>query len=73
MHRLIAGYVGLFEITGTAPDTHRSANANQHQSRHQKIIDAARESAIARSDKSLHRRFSMSCQMRTLPFDVEVG
>ena len=31
-----------------------------------RIIDAARESAIARSDKSLDRRVSMNCQMRTL-------
>ena len=33
--------------------------------KHPKIINAARESAIARCDKSLHRRFSMNSQMWT--------
>ena len=36
--------------------------------KHPKIIDVARESATARSDKSLHRRCSMSRQMWTLHF-----
>ena len=36
--------------------------------KHPKIIDAARESVIARLDKSTHCRFSMNYQMRTFHF-----
>ena len=66
-------FPGMGTFRCTVPSNHSSANADEHHMTkyvHPKVIDAARESAIGRSDQSLDRRLSMNCQMRTLHFHL---
>ena len=67
---LISRITSHLETIGTVPSTHRSANADQHQSQAPEDHRCRTGIRHCQIRMSLHRRFSMNCQMRTLRFHL---